>query len=471
MRPHALAVCCVLAGVGAGVRPVFAAGPTTQPQDANQALLDQLSAMRLRMDQMQSQMSQTQAQLQQTRAQLAARSAPAAAAAQPSDANADPSARAVAAVDQDAQKRTQQMMVAGLTAGFDPRRGFFIASEDGQSDVHIGAFFAGLPTYDLYNGRAPVADGIVQFDLDGSVFSRDLTFDFQTNAGSGSPPAVEVAEMSYTFYHNLYQHDLTAEAGAFKDPMYKESGQVLDWNVLFSQRSLVEDQIGGGEFGEQLRGLSVMWAGDNAQPLRASASAFEGTGINGSLVNTVGAGLSARGDYKFFGNWADTTDLTGIADGRADLLDVGGGFAYEDAHGSNGIRLTVDGQYQMARKVTVYGAAYYNYFGSSRTAGSVDEAGLLIEGGYLVMPQVQLIARYSLTHTSDDIGSAGGASTFNEIGVGANYFLGPDGSWGNHARVTGELDFLPNGVPTNNVVYDASGNSEIVVRGEFQLQF
>jgi hypothetical protein len=383
----------------------------------------------------------------------------------------------------------------GLVGGFDDQWGFFLASANGQSYLHPGMYFAGYPSYDLSNGRGPDPTGSVQLDLDGSLFSRDLTYNFQLNlgaAGDGPPPTVEVAEASYAFYHNFYDHDLVLEVGAYKNPLFKESGHVQDWNGLFVQRSLTEDLVGGGQYGEQVRGLGVQWLGDDAQPIRAGGNLYEGTDIGASGLSGLGSitgGLSLRMDYKFWGHWDDTTDLTGMTDGRADLLDVGGGLAFEDAHGNDGVRLTVDGQYQVSRQWTAYGALYFDHFGVSRAtaaaaadtafqvaaldpvADSRNDFGFLLEGGYRVIPEVQVVARLSLTRLSPTFTADDGESVFSELSIGANYFLGPKGAWANHARVGLDLTYLPTGAPENNVLYTKSASTDFEVRALFQLQF
>jgi hypothetical protein len=80
-----------------------------------------------------------------------------------------------------------------------------------------------------------------------------------------------------------------------------------------------------------------------------------------------------------------------------------------------------------------------------------------------------LIARYSVSKLDDDFEIAG-TSTFQEYSVGLNWF-GPNGTWGNHAKFTVDLNYLPDGSPSEpGLDYLASpGNAQIVLRTQFQL--
>ena len=63
-----------------------------------------------------------------------------------------------------------------------------------------------------------------------------------------------------------------------------------------------------------------------------------------------------------------------------------------------------------------------------------------------------------------------GTGTFQEYAVGANWF-GPNGAWGNHAKLTLDVNFLPEGTPgAGGLDYLANpGENEIVARLQFQL--
>ena len=75
----------------------------------------------------------------------------------------------------------------------------------------------------------------------------------------------------------------------------------------------------------------------------------------------------------------------------------------------------------------------------------------------------------------NDVALSGGSTedTFYEITLGANYYLGPDGSYGHRAKFTVDLSFLPNGAPAPldgiGVLDSNDGGTEIMLRTQFQI--
>ena len=96
----------------------------------------------------------------------------------------------------------------------------------------------------------------------------------------------------------------------------------------------------------------------------------------------------------------------------------------------------------------------------------------VIEGGYSLNPEWQLVARYSITRFDDSFRSSK-EGTFHEIAAGVNYY-GPNGEWGNHAKLSLDVTYLPNGSPAaTGLDYLATlkEKNEIVLRTQFQLYF
>jgi hypothetical protein len=186
-------------------------------------------------------------------------------------------------------------------------------------------------------------------------------------------------------------------------------------------------------------------------------------------------GVSGRVDYKVFGDWVDTTDLTGKNSGKHDLLNLGAAFDYTDLQGSDDLRWAVDAQYQISHKLALFTGIYGNDISfrnvkSGSPTGRNDLAGT-IEGGYFLAPAWQLVARYAIVRADDQFKTAG-QGTFNEIAAGVNYFLGEDGSWGNHAKLSVDLNYLPNGTPAAaglDYLATSEDKAEVVLRTQFQL--
>ncbi len=62
--------------------------------------------------------------------------------------------------------------------------------------------------------------------------------------------------------------------------------------------------------------------------------------------------------------------------------------------------------------------------------------------------------------------------TFHEIAGGVNWFFGPDGAFGNRAKVTLDLNYLPYGSPASpglDYLASPNGKDEWVLRAQLQL--
>jgi phosphate-selective porin OprO and OprP len=243
---------------------------------------------------------------------------------------------------------------------------------------------------------------------------------------------------------------------------------------------------------------------DYTNSLVSSSTAFSATGVTTTTtsVNT-NFGVAFRGDYKVFGDWAQNGDLTGVG-AKKDFLDFGGGVDFSQGNtltsktttpfagtgattvttdtGSNVVRWTADGEYMMAKTFVLYAAVYgdnFNYRGTyptgsdGATHSGQNNYGQVFEAGYFLTPAWELAGRYSITELDKHFEVAG-QKDFNEIGAGVNYFLGPDGDLGNHARISFDANYLPNGSPSETGLgYSAegSGKAEVVFRTLFQLIF
>ncbi len=100
---------------------------------------------------------------------------------------------------------------------------------------------------------------------------------------------------------------------------------------------------------------------------------------------------------------------------------------------------------------------------------------LLVQAGISLNRSWEVFGRLDITMFDNDVTLSGGSTeeTFYEVTVGANYYLGPDGSYGHRAKFTVDLSFLPNGAPAaldGIGQLDANdGGNEIMLRTQFQI--
>jgi hypothetical protein len=402
-------------------------------------------------------------------------------------------------VEDDASRHDKMLDVDAFTGGWDPKKlQFFIGTEDGNFYLHPGVIFqfryvANYRDAGKKSGDSQWTNGFevrrAKFVFDGNVFSPDLTYKFQWQDGNnGGSPTLEYGWGQYVFMKDVVGGgNLALKAGQYKDPVYKEEF-TSDTNQLMIERSLANDLVGGVSTGPLIQGVDLLYTG-NKTPVHADLVFHDGVNSGNTdftnnrdittapIPTATNFGITGRVDYKVFGDWADTTDLTGKNSGQHDLLDLGAAFDYTDLQGSRDLHWAVDAQYQIAHKLALYTGLFGNDldFRNVKTGaptGRDDIAGV-IEGGYSLTPVWQLVARYSIVRASDSFKTTG-QGTFNEIAGGVNYFMGPDGTWGNHAKLSLDLTYLPNGTPAAtglDYLATAEDKAELVLRSQFQLSF
>jgi len=396
----------------------------------------------------------------------------------------------VAAVLKDANRHSMLIDGTGVTAGFSLQKGFFIASEDQSFYFHPTATFqfrgVANSRQDAKNGNnTDTETGFTvhraKFGFDGS-FGPDIGFKFlwqDPTGGSGGTPALQYGYLQYALARNvLGNHVLAVRAGQDKDVVSKEE-VIGDVRQLFAERSLANFMLGGGALGPEVQSVNLMLIGNDA-PLHAQLAIEDGTKTaNTDFTNTVGTthvnfGVAARVDYKLYGDWSAADDLNGVATKR-DLLVFGGGADFTQSDNTNALRYSADVHWELAHKVVVYAALYGDYVDFRNLAagapGNRQDIGGVVEGGYFLTPALELIARYSLVKVDHDFRTTG-VSQYHELAAGLNWFLGPDGSYGDRAKITFDLTYLPNGSPAfagGNFLNSPNKKDELVARVQLQL--
>jgi hypothetical protein len=414
---------------------------------------------------------------------LEAQSAPEQAAGATADTGAaagEPAAATVDSVLRDADRRSQLLADGGggLTAGWD--KGFFLKSEDGKYSLKPGIQlqFRNVTNYrqDAAQGgdKDDVENGFevrrLRFRFDGNAFSPKFTYSFVFDA-SRTNGAVTLLDGwgQYAFTPNL-----ALRFGQFKESVFHER-DVSGFQQLAVDRSLA-DQVLGGNITDRVQGLSLIYGGSKENPVRAEFAVHDGANSKNTNFQDGATGthwgVGARGEYKFFGDWASYKDLTAKGT-KQNLFVLGAGADYTDRVGNDVLLTTVDAQYELTRGLVVYGALHANVtdpHDSTDNRSRVDY-GALVQAGYAIGAHWEPFARYDVVKLDEDALDAGDEDTFHEITVGANYYLGPDGSYLHRAKISLDLTYLPSGAPSDQTGSGilAGDDNQFVVRGQFQL--
>jgi hypothetical protein len=324
---------------------------------------------------------------------------------------------------------------------------------------------------------------------------------------------IEYAWINYVLAHDTLGGDWGVKVGQFKNPVFHEEEATADNSLLLVERSMADNLAGGNSLaGPYVEGLNLQYTGKD-NPLHTQTTFSDGDGSQGtnftdvtsaspallgapSTVTTDKFGASYRVDYKFFGDWVDNTDATGKNSGKTDFLAVGAGLAFDQSDtavstvtgtgspialttttvhtGTNVLRWDADGTYLASKQFIIYGSFsgdYEEFRGAVAGRNERTDLAELLQAGYFLDPAWELTARGSLVE-SDDHFKTGGESTFDELGVGLNYFLGDQGDAGNHAKIAGDINYLTNGTPgIAGLGYQAQAGArgEVVARLMFQI--
>ena len=235
--------------------------------------------------------------------------------------------------------------------------------------------------------------------------------------------------------------------------------------------------------------MGILYGNYNEKnPINAVVMLHDGSGsINSNYVGhypndpgTVGNhaydfGLLGRIEYKATGQWANYNDFT-AKDVKEHLLVFGGAVNWDQGGNGDVLGLTADVQYKMNNGLALYAGGVYRYTNAAMAGDAQDQNdwGFILQASYLLNPAWEIFGRYSLVQFDTALVSGTETEdTFHEITVGVNYYLGNNGSAGHRAKVTVDLNWLPNGAPMSitglGYLGDNSFSTEIVVRGQFQL--
>jgi hypothetical protein len=445
--------------LAAGAR---AAEPAPAGEPTTQELLEELKALRAKVEQLE-----------------------AAQARQDGQPEASEVGATVDRVLRDADRRSQLLQPAGFTAGYTKDK-FVIQSEDGDFSLSPSFQFQARYVLNYRDEDAPTEvagdaaneSGLeirrMKVTFDGNVFGPDTKYKFQwaSNRNGGNL----VLEEAYVTHAFTADRDLAVKAGQYKDVTFHEEA-TSSKRQLAVERSLANEVLAGGQT-DFIQGVALQWDdGPEGLPFKAEVGYTDGPNSdNTSFVDAGGAamfgvadpefGAYGRGEYFAFGNPKYYEDFSALGNAQ-DLLVFGAGAFYAQSGDDKVLFHTFDAQYEMNR-LGLY-AAYYGVLSDSGAAGTSYDVGGVAQAGYMLSDKFEVFGRYSVVSLDSDVsGDEGGEDTFHELTGGVNYFIRRHA-----AKLTADVVYLPSGVPS-----DQSGlgeldpdadDDQILFRGQFQL--
>jgi hypothetical protein len=406
-------------------------------------------------------------------------------------------------VAEDANRQSMLIDTSGFTGGYEDNR-FVIRSADGNFAfrpwMHLQFRNVTLWRQDFKSGdRDELDNGFevrrLKLGFDGNMFSPDLTYNFnwataraagnsnvtdssgaKIGTVSNSLGGVPILEEAWVKYH-FHDTPFYIRAGQIKDPLLHD--QIVSSRYQQSaERSLTADVFANGD--AFTHGVTVIY--DPKGAMRFEGGITDGIRSantnfldNPQAGNAYDYGFAARAEFKLMGRWEDYGQI-GAVNVKKPLLVIGVGGDYSERGDSNETVGVIDAHYADPGGLSIYAAAVdrftHNNLGFPNTTASgasfatpdpsvagddTNEYSFLLQAGYIINKKWEPFGRYEYMHVAGT--PAGSENNIHNITAGVNYY------WvGHRAKVTAEIQYLPNGLP-----FDDSGNDLLSNNGKGEL--
>jgi len=364
----------------------------------------------------------------------------------------------------------------GGTAGYREGRGFFLSNEDGSFDVNIGlkSQFRGI-----YNDKDSIDRSTFGFEatrtrlsFDGHAGNPDLTYMIQAEFDSDGAFTLLDAYGNWALGNGWSWGWGQAYAPFLHEDL------VDNFDQLAVEKSYVEAWFGIG----RTQGTWLHYANDSIDfwvSVNDGATVSPG-GINAGNLNTPFTAdgtewaITARVEAVLAGsNKAQFNDYTSWSNDEFGLL-IGGAVHWQDGeYGTSAEEVqtfswTIDASAEFgAANVAAY-IVGLSTDPSSDAAESFDQFGIVVQGGYHIVPdKFELFGRWEWM----DLDSAvAGEDEINIITFGFNYYFGRHQGW----KWTTDLVYAIDGVPASStnvgLLADALGEEDqFAIRSQMQV--
>ncbi len=368
------------------------------------------------------------------------------------------------------------LLQSGMSAGHDGR--FFLASSDGNFRLNIAGRTQLRYVYN-YQDSSPEDDHRSGFELrrtrlnfTGHVVNPSWTYQIQGDfSRSGGGFSLLDGWLAYTMDNGIRVRGGQFRPGFF----YEDSNSSARQQAV--ERSLVNAAFAQGrtqgiEFSGSA-GDNVRWSAMYSEGFSNNTGFFGGGNNTAALARTTEYAFSGRVDFLAAGNWRQFRDFSSWSDEEfgarlgAGLIWQKEEFGTTDDGEVETLRWTVDASVAFGG-ANVF-AAFVGNHENTNGGGSVDQYGLVVQGGFFFVPdEWEAFARY-------EWGDADSASVkdLSVITFGATrYFAGHNANWTTDIGIgINEVDsfWASSGAGWRA---DADGeDTQLVIRSQFQLAF
>lgn len=304
----------------------------------------------------------------------------------------------------DADSRAS-LQSSGMTAGWD--KGFFLSSPDGNFRLNLSGYTQFRYVFNRLGGSVPGSDRNAKgfenartfLTFSGHVVDPSWIYkisgDFNTDGGAFT--------LQDAFVLKTFDSGLFAIAGQLKVALLRET--LADETAqLAVDRSLVESEFGAG----RTQGAGIGWSNDLIKAVFAYSDGHPATGAFNSAWNTTTTEWSFTGrvDFKLAGEWSQWSSLTSF---QGDAFSAFVGAAAHYQRGEYGTAApdelevfegTIDGSVGFGG-ANLYGAFIFRSIEGNATAIDQDALAAVVQGGFFLMPEVELFGRFEWSDPDD----------------------------------------------------------------------
>lgn len=373
----------------------------------------------------------------------------------------------------DADTRSS-LQSSGGTAGHDGR--FYLSSPGGDFRLNLGGYtqFRYMATFgDDLNGVTDNDDERgFKFQRTRLIFGGMLydSIDFLLLPYAGPDGSWSILDAWAKT--KLGDSGWTVQWGQFKLPFYRE------WLISERFNQMVERSDLNSVFSSSYaQGIQLSTTTDDYRVFASYSDGLQTLNTDYNSNMEADYAITARGEYKFSGNWGQFADMTSLGNEESGFM-VGAAVHHQgrttNFRGTDIDRLTqytVDLNYEDTDWNAT--AAFIGRNTKQSVGGTVNDYGFLAQGGVFTSDKLEFFGRYTLLMPDGD---ATGDDDFNTITAGFNYYLhghaakfAVDGVWYlDDPNMTTMIGF---GSSTETGLLSTTDDGQFSIRAQFQLIF
>lgn len=357
-----------------------------------------------------------------------------------------------------------------------------LAPQPGGFTVHVGGYEQFRYVLNLRDDDELEDDAAIGFqnartrlNFSGNIGNENWGYFIQIGSGDGGSYDLEGGSSGSS---NVFLEDAfgsykmgngwSIKFGQFKTPFSREQ-LIGDTYLLFADRSLTNDIFSGG----RTQGIEVGYEGDTFRFRGAFTDGFNALNTDFVSAQEADFALTARGEFKWAGDWVQANDFTSFKD--SDFFGMVGGALHWQSGGDSFNTMNAD-LLAATLDVSIEGSGWnvfaymvYSSFDPD-VGGSTDNWAFLVQGGIFLGDNWELVGGWDTIIPDDDFDS----DNFNTLRLGVNHYFFPNS---HAAKFTFDFSYFidtpDSGIPTSTLtgLLPTGEDGQWTFRAQMQLMF